>query len=350
MKRFLLGCVLLGVAAVIPHSPVRAQTKQLFLYNWSNYMSPDLLKRFEAETGIHVTLDTYDSNETMLAKIQAGGGGYDVVVPTGPTVQTMIRDGLLVRIDAHGMSNFKNVRAPFDHPDFDPDRAYSVPYMWGMTAIAYDTAKVPAGQKLDDSWKELFQPRLEFVGKVGMLKDMGDVITAAALYLGYDPCTSDPHQGEDILTLLEKQKPAVKLYNSEGTVDRVASGEVAMQLMWNGSFHRAHKRLATLAYIFPKEGFNVWGDNLAIPKGAKNIDNARTFLNWMMDPKNAAEASNYTGYNNAIAGAEQYLTADLKNDPAINVSPELAKLFHPTKECSKAGLDMHEKIWTHLLR
>jgi spermidine/putrescine transport system substrate-binding protein len=94
----------------------------------------------------------------------------------------------------------------------------------------------------------------------------------------------------------------------------------------------------------------VWGDNLAIPKGAKNIDNARTFLNWMMDPKNAAEASNYTGYNNAIAGAEQYLTADLKNDPAINVSPELAKLFHPTKECSKAGLDMHEKIWTHLLR
>ena len=115
-------------------APAQAQSKELLLYNWSNYISPDLLKRFETETGVKVSLDTYDSNETMLAKLQAGGAGYDVVVPTGPTVQAMIRSDLLMKIDASKLSNFKNVRVPFDKPDFDPERAYSVPYMWGRPA------------------------------------------------------------------------------------------------------------------------------------------------------------------------------------------------------------------------
>jgi spermidine/putrescine transport system substrate-binding protein len=347
-SRLLAGliCVLWTIAA----PPARAETKELFLYNWSNYMPPDLLKRFEAETGIKVTLDTYDSNETMLAKIQAGGGGYDVVVPTGPTLQTMIRDKLLIEIDASKFANFKNVREPFNHPDYDPTRAYSVPYMWGITAIAYDTAKVAGGAKLENSWKELFEPRPEFTGKIGMLKDEGEVTDAAAHYLGYDDCTAKPEEGQKILALLEKQKPAVKLYNSEGTVDRVGGGEVAMQLMWNGAFHRAHKKRPTLAYIFPQEGMDLWGDNLAIPKGAKNVENAKIFLNWMLDPKNAAEASNFTGYGNGIAGSEAYLTPDLKADPTINVSPEVAALFRPTKDCPKPALDMRDRIWTRLLR
>src|SRR5690242_11421475 len=119
-----------------------AEEKELLLFNWSNYMSPDLLKRFEAETGIKVTLDTYDTNESMLAKLQAGGAGYDVVVPTGPTLQQMIGDGLVLKVDASTMANYKNVKKPFDNPNFDPGRAYSVPYMWGTTGLVYDTAKV----------------------------------------------------------------------------------------------------------------------------------------------------------------------------------------------------------------
>ena len=140
-----------------------AEEKELLLFNWSNYMSPDLLKRFEAETGIKVTLDTYDTNESMLAKLQAGGAGYDVVVPTGPTLQQMIKDGLVLKVDANTLSNYKNVKKPFDNPSFDPGRAYSVPYMWGTTGLVYDSAKV-AGGKIDDTWKELFEPRPDFVG------------------------------------------------------------------------------------------------------------------------------------------------------------------------------------------
>jgi len=330
-------------------APAAAQEKELLLFNWSNYMSPDLLKRFEAETGIKVTLDTYDTNESMLAKLQAGGAGYDVVVPTGSFMQQMIRDGLLLKVDANQMPNYKHVRKPFDDPNFDPHRAYSAPYMWGTTGLVYDTTKV-AGGKIDDSWKELFEPRPDFVGKIGVLKDMGEVISAAAFYLGYDSCTEKPEEGQKILELLEKQKPAVKIYSAEGTVDRVANGEVTMEHMWNGSFHRAHKKLPTIVYLYPREGVNLWGDNFAVPKGAKHVENAKLFLNWMMDPKNAAEASNFTGYNNAIADTEQYLKEDLRNDPGFNTPEDMVARFRPVKECSKAALDLREKIWTRLLR
>jgi spermidine/putrescine transport system substrate-binding protein len=343
------AALLIAVPALLSGAPARAQSKELLLYNWSNYMSPDLLKRFESETGIKVTLDTYDSNETMLAKLQAGGAGYDLVVPTGPTVETMIKGGLLMKLDAAKLPNLKNVRAPFDKPDFDPERAYSVPYMWGTTGLAYDSAKI-GGAKLDESWKELFEPRPEFAGKIGMLKDVNEVLGAAGYYLGYDYCFDKPEQGQKVLELLEKQKASVKVYNSEGTVDRVAGGDVSMELIWNGAFHRAHKKLPSVVYVYPHEGVNLWGDNISIPRGAKNIDNALTFLNWMMDPKNAAEASNYVGYNNAIKGSDPYLDASLRDDPAVNTPEELTSRFKALRNCPKASTDLKEKIWTRLLR
>ena len=349
MKTIVLAtCLTLLPACVVP-AQAQSSSKELLMFNWSNYTPPDLLKRFEAETGIKVSLDTYDTNETMLAKLQAGGAGYDLVVPTGPTVQTMIRDGLLLKVDASKMSNFKNVRAPFDKPEFDPERAYTVPSMWGTTGLAYDAAKIGGG-KIEDSWKELFEPRPEYAGKIGMLKDVNEVLGSAAYYLGYDYCFDKPEQGQKILELLEKQKPAVKIYSAEGTVDRVANGEVTMEHMWNGSFHRAHKKLPTIVYLYPREGVNLWGDNFAVPKGAKHVENAKLFLNFMMDPKNAAEASNFTGYNNAIADTEQYLKEDLRTDPAFNTPEDMVARFRPVKECSKVALDLREKIWTRLLR
>jgi spermidine/putrescine transport system substrate-binding protein len=330
-------------------TPAQAQSKELLLFIWSNYISPDLLKRFEKETGIKVSIDTYDSNETMLAKLQAGGAGYDLVVPTGPTVQSMIRQNLLMKIDATKLANFKNVRAPFDKPEFDPERAYSVPYMWGTTGLAYDAAKIGGG-KIEDSWKELFEPRPEYVGKIGMLKDVNEVLGSAAYYLGYDYCFDKAEQGQKVLELLEKQKPAVKVYNSEGTVDRVGGGDVSMELMWNGAYHRAHKKLPSVAYVYPKEGIALWGDNFSVPKGAKNIDNALAFLNWIMDPKNAAEASNFVGYNSAIKGSEAFLDASLRDDPAVNTPEDLTSRFKPLRDCPKASVDLKEKIWTRLLR
>src|SRR5260370_41657524 len=144
MKRVVLAAIVAAWPALASPLPAAAQSKEMHLFNWSNYMPPDLLKRFEAETGIKVTLDTYDTNESMLAKLQAGGGGYDVVVPTGPTVQQMIRDGLLLKGDAGRLANYKNIKKPFDNPDFHPRRAYSLPHFVGTTRIADYSTKTSA--------------------------------------------------------------------------------------------------------------------------------------------------------------------------------------------------------------
>ena len=335
--------------ALIATAPAFAQSKQLLLYSWSNYVPADLLKRFESETGIKVTTDVYDSNDTMLAKLQAGGGGYDIVVPSNSILATMIRSGLLQKVDAAKMSNFGNVTAPHDKPASDPGREYSVPYLWGSTGFTYDSAKVTGG-KLTDSWKEFFEPRDELKGQLAVMNDQGEVFTAAAHYLSIDTCTENPEDAQKILTLLEKQKPYVKIYSSSGTIDRVAAGEVVMHHQWNGASHRAKAKLTTATFVFPVEGMNLWGDNFAVPKGAANPENAKIFLNWMMDPKNAAEASNFSGYNNAIKGSDAYMKPELRDNPAINPPDALKARFKPVKDCSAKARELRDGVWTRLRR
>lgn len=326
-----------------------AQSKTLLLYSWANYVPADLLKRFEAETGVKVSVDVYDSNDTMLAKLQAGGGGYDIVVPTNSVLATMIRTDMLTKIEASKLANFKNVAAPHDKPAVDPKRDYSVPYLWGSTGFTYDSAKVPGG-KLAESWKEFFEPRPELSGKVAALNDQGEMFSAAALYLGLDTCTENPADAQKVLELLEKQKPHVKIYSSTGTIDRVAAGEVTLHQQWNGASHRAHAKLATAVFVFPTEGMNLWGDNFAVPKGAPNVDNAKLFMNWMMDPKNAAAASDFSGYNNAITGSDAFMKADLREDPAINPPEALRSRLRPVKDCSAKARELRDGVWTRLRR
>lgn len=343
-----LAAALTLVVGFLP-TAVNAQSKQLFLYSWANYVPPNLLKRFEAETGIKVSIDAYDSNDSMLAKLQAGGGGYDIVVPSNSVLGTMIKSGLLLKVEASRMSNFKNVTAPHDHPATDPNRDYSVPYLWGSTGFTYDSAKVPGG-KLTESWKEFFEPRPEVAGKIAALNDQGEMFTAAAHYLGIDTCTENPTDAQRILDLLEKQKPSVKIYSSTGTIGRMAAGEVTMHQQWNGASYKSHAKLATAVFVYPQEGMNLWGDNFAVPKGAPNPESAKTFMNWMMEPKNAAEASTFGGYNNAIKGSDAFMAAELRNSPAINPSEAMKSRFRPVKDCSVKARELRDGVWTRLRR
>jgi spermidine/putrescine transport system substrate-binding protein len=176
------------------------------------------------------------------------------------------------------------------------------------------------------------------------------MFTAAAHYLGIDTCTEKPADAQRILELLEKQKPSVKIYSSTGTIGRMASGEVLMHQQWNGASHRSKDKLATAVFVFPIEGMNLWGDNFAVPKGAPNLDNAKLFMNWMMDPKNIAEATNFSGYNNAIRGSEAFIHAELRSNPAINPPEALKARFRPVKDCSAAARELRDGVWTRLRR
>jgi spermidine/putrescine transport system substrate-binding protein len=349
VKFRLLALSAVALGAALMSGATQAQSKQLLLYSWANYVPADLLKRFEVETGVKVTLDVYDSNDTMLAKLQAGGGGYDIVVPSNSVLATMVKSGLLQKVDATKMSNFKNVLPPHDRPETDRNRDYSVPYLWGSTGFTYDSSKVPGG-KLKESWKEFFEPRPELAGKIAAMNDQGEMYTAAAHYLSIDTCTESPTDAQRILDLLEKQKPTIKIYSSTGTIGRMAGGEVAMHQQWNGASHRAKEKLPTAVFVFPSEGMNLWGDNFAVPKGAPNVENAKLFMNWMMDPKNIAEATNFSGYNNAIRGSDAYIHAELRSDPAINPPESLKSRFRPVKDCSPKARELRDFVWTRLRR
>ncbi len=344
MKRMLMAAVAAGV--LLAGAGAAKAEGELFLYNWSNYFPPDLLTRFEAETGIAVTLDVYDSNETMLAKLQAGAAGYDVIVPSGYMVAILIDEGLVQPIDTMSMPNGGLIVAPHDAPFFDPERKYSAPYMWGTTGVTYDSARVEG--ELEESWKEVFEPREELQGEIAMLNDEVEVYNAAAYYLGFDKCTESPEEAQAILDLLEAQKPHVKMYQSDGTIDRMIAGEVIMHHQWNGASHRTKNDLPTAVYVYPKEGITFWTDNFMVPADAPNPENAKRFIDWMLDPENVAVASNFTGYMNAIDGSAEFLDEALKANPAVNMPQEYADRLRPSIDCSVEARELRNRVWTRL--
>lgn len=323
-----------------------AAAKQLYLYNWSNYFPPELLQKFEADTGIAVTLDVYDSNETMLARLQAGAAGHDVVVPSDYMMEIMIDEGLVERIDAGEMENFVNVTPPHDSPRQDPERAHSAPYLWGTTGFTYDSARIEG--ELEESWKEFFEPRDELQGQIAVLNDEVEVYNAGAYYVGVSKCTEDPAEAQQILEVLQAQAPHVAMYQSDGTIDRMAVGEVIMHMQWNGAAHRSKEQRESLVYVYPQEGLSFWNDNFMVPRGAPNLENAKTFINWMMDPENIALASNYTGYMNAISGSSEFMEQALVDDPAVNMPEDYADRLRPTEDCTDRARELRNRVWTRL--
>ena len=319
--------------------------KTVNLFFWPGYIPDELLERFTEETGIEITMDIYDTNEALLAKLQAGATGYDVVIPSGYIVPTMVQQGLLQKFDAKSLPNGGKIADAFVSPAFDPDRAYTAPYMWGTTGLVYDSAKT--GGELPDSWSVFFEPG-PLSGKIAALDDEVEVFNAAAYYLGFDKCTEDPAEGQKILDLLAAQKDHLLLYGSSGTIDRVLAGEVAMHHIWNGAAHRVRNAMDTARYIYPEEGITQWADNLSIPATAEHPENARIFIDFLMDPENVAEITNFTGYMNAIAGSDAFLKPELAADPAVNMPADFADRLRPGRECAPAARDLRNRIWTRL--
>lgn len=316
---------------------------ELNLYNWTDYISPELLDRFESETGITVNLDNFDSNETLLAKLQAGGANYDVIVPSDYMVAQMIELGILQEIDPAAFPNGQYIKPEFLDVYFDPGRKYTAPYMYGTTGIAYDPTKT--GGDIT-SWAQFFDPASPAAGKIGTLNDQVEVIHAALRAVGSAPCSPNKEDYIKVEELLAKWKPGVAVINSDGVIGRMASGEQTMHMMWNGAFTRAQADNPNLAYAYPSEGINLWQDNFAVPVGAQNIDNAKIFINWMMDPANIGEATNFVGYDNGITGSDAFMQEDIASDPAVIMSMENAVLAKPTPGCSVDAIDLYDQVWT----
>ena len=341
MKRHL---TIAAATAALLVSGLAKASGELFIYNWTEYTPPELVEKFEKETGIKVSVDTYDSNETLLAKLQAGATGYDLVVPSQNFVPIMIQEGLIQKVAVYDLPNYKNYEDTWKKPEWDPTHEYTAPWQWGTTSFAYHNDYSGKGESL----KEFFEPSEELRGRLSVFPTPDEVVSLANIYLGIPMCSEDPKEMKKIQDLLVAQKEYVVAYNNETMSDLMASGEALMTNHWNGFTRVGRLAGAPINYAYPKEGVVGWFDSLVVPSSAKNVENARKFMNFMMDPENMAILTENQGYGDAIKGTAQFYSDELKTAPEVNPPADLNVVFAPT--CSPKAQSLIDKVWTKILQ
>ena len=323
-----------------------AYAEELHIYNWTDYTAPDLIKKFEEETGIDVVVDTYDTNETLLAKLKAGASGYDIVVPSQHFVKIMVDQGLLQKIDIASMPNYANVDPRWKNPEWDPNQEYSVPWQWGSASFSF-RSDLYSGK--GESLKEFFEPSDELKGRLQIFATPDEVYNMANLYLGLPFCSEDSEDAKKVLALFEAQKPYVLTYSSEGMNDKLATGEVIMANHWNGySLTGRQEANPNIVYAYPKEGIVGWFDSLVVPVGAQNVEAAKKFMNFVMDPENIALESNFAAYSNGIMGSAEFMDDALKSSPELNAPADVPVKFG--QACSPEAQKLIDRVWTKLLQ
>lgn len=339
----------IGVAASVVLSVITGNAfaeGELNFYNWTDYTSDEMIAKFEEETGIKVTIDTYDSNETLLAKLKSGATGYDLAVPSQNFVSIMVEEGLLEDADVTSMENYKYVDERFRNPEWDPEQKFSSPYQMGTTSFAINTEKYSGDCS---SLKEFFEPNDEVSGQLSVFKTPEEMANLGHLYLGQEFCTESSDDLKALQALFQGQKEHVKTYTSEGMQERMAGGVNNMTAAWNGDAFRSRVDDGTpIKYCFPQEGVVGWFDSLVIPKGAKNIENAKIFMNFVMKPENMALISNFASYANAVPDSAEFLKESLADAPELQIPDGVQVKFG--RSCGAKYVKAIDKIWTKLLQ
>lgn len=301
---------------------------ELYFYNWSDYIDPAILEQFEAEYGVSVIVDTYDSNEDMIAKVRAGNSGYDIVVPSDYAVTILATEELVQSLDKSLLTNLSHVNPELLDQYFDPGNTNSVPYLYGITGIAYNAEFFPDGV---DSWSALFDTAAlpEIQGKFSMLDDERETPGAALKFLGSSLNETDPAVLQQAQELLIAQKPFLAAYNSSDVNRKLASGEYVIAHAWSGSAMQARNGLGedfsgneNIRFVIPKEGGMIWMDNLAILNDSPNAYTAHIFINYLLRPEIAAQNAEYVGFLTPNSDAVDLLSQEVKDLYAEGFAPD----------------------------
>jgi spermidine/putrescine transport system substrate-binding protein len=343
MKRLLALTALAISAFSLQVTPSLAEG-QLKVYHWFEYIPQELVDKFEKETGIDVTIDTFDSNEAMLASLKAGKlGQYDVTVPGDYMVEIMRNEGLLDSYTREEMPNFGNIAPEWVDAPFDPGRKHSIPYQWGSTAFSVNR-DVYKGDI--SSLAIIFNPPDELKGKINVLDSQGEVLALGSIYLGIPQCTQDRAQLKALNDMLLAAKANWASFGSDTAKDVLVSGDAAAGMIYNGFSAKARAEGANVEYAFPKEGFVLWMDNMVLLKDAPNRANALKFMNFLLDPENAAAVTNYAAYNAGVKGVEPFLSDAVKKSPENN--PPANQKGEFIKACDQETQKLYDAIWTNL--
>ncbi|RWR02063.1 spermidine/putrescine ABC transporter substrate-binding protein [[Pantoea] beijingensis] len=340
-KKWLSG-VVAGALMVVSAGTI-AEQKTLHVYNWSDYISADTVPNFEKQSGINVVYDVFDSNEVLEGKLMAGSTGYDIVVPSSSFLARQLQSDVFQPLDKSKLPNYKNLDPALLEKvaQHDPGNKYAIPYLWATTGIGYNVDKVKAvlGQDAPvDSWDLVLKPenleKLKSCG-VSFLDAPEEVFSTVLNYLGKDPNSSDPKDYSGPATdLLLKLRPSIRYFHSSQYINDLANGNICVAIGWAGDVLQAKNRAVAakngvnIAYSIPKQGALAFFDTLAIPKDAKNVDEAYQFLNYLMEPKVIADISNKMFYANGNKASVPLIDASVRDNPGIFPTPDImSKLF-----------------------
>jgi putrescine transport system substrate-binding protein len=354
------GYLLVLVAAAAMLVPARADERTVNFYNWSNYVAPGVIEDFTKETGIKVVYDTFDANETLETRLLAGKSGYDVVVPTAYFLQRQIKANVFQKLDKSRLPNLVNAwpLVTKQLATYDPGNQYGANYMWGTTGIGYNVKiaqKVLGPGAAIDSWDTVFKP--ENLAKfrdcgIHMLDSADDIFPAALNYLGLDPNSTEQGDLQNAADLVLKVRPYVRKFHSSEYLSALATGEICLVVGWSGDIMQARSRAAEssneieIAYAIPKQGAQMFFDNLAIPADAKNVSEAYELINYLYRPEIAARNSDFLSYANGNLASQKLIDPKILNDK--NIYPDetmLKKLFVITAR-EPATQRLINRLWT----
>ena len=314
----------------------------LHLFTWSDYTEETVVRQFEERFGVKVITDTFGSNEELLAKLQGGAAGYDVIVPSDYMVSILIKQGLLAELDQAKIPNLAHVYKHLKGLYYDPKNTYSVPYLWGTTGIGYNADLVSPPP---ESWQVLWDER--YKGKISLLNDEREVFGMALRAAGESLNATEPAKLEAVKARLMAQKVLVKTYTSENYDQLLVSGEVALAHGWSGTIVRASAERPSIKYVIPKEGGTIWQDNLSVLKSSAHKNEAMSFINFLLEPQTAALITTKVKYASASEEARLLVPKEIAQNPAIYPPDAVVARLEWIKDVGDAS-KLYDRAWTEL--
>jgi len=318
----------------------------LNVYNWAEYIDKSLITKFEKETGIKINYEMFETNENMMAKLEAGGTNYDLIFPSDYLIEEMIKKDMLQKINFDNIPNFKYIDDRFKNLEYDPDNEYTVPYFWGTLGILYNTEIV---KEPVTSWDILWDEK--YAGQILMLDSMRDTIGAALKRLGYSVNSTDPQEIEQAKKSLIEQKKLVNGYYVDEIVDMMINGDAALALDWSGAAMDIYwQDVDYIKYAVPEEGSNLWFDCMVIPKTSQHKKEAEMFINFLLDPENAYQNSEFVGYTSPNKAALEMMKADnpeVFDMPAYMPSDDILERCEVFKDLGSAK-ELYNQAWIEI--
>ena len=338
----LSGCG--GTQSGTADDPSAADKGVVNVYNWGVYIDESVLEDFTAETGIKVVYDTFESNEAMYGVLKNEGASYDVVIPSDYMISRMIEEDMLEPLNFDNIPNFEDVDPALKNPDYDPENLYSVPYMWGLLGIIYNTSMV---EETPTSWDIMFDEN--YSGQILMFNNSRDAIGIALKQLGYSYNTTDENQIKEAVDLLIQQKPLVQSYVMDDIFEKMQSGSAAIGAYYYGDFLTMQEVNPDLAFCLPEEGTNLYVDAMCIPKNAENKENAEIFINYMCSTQAGLKNCEEIWYSSPLLSVREELDPEVSGDPYAYPDESILAQCESFKNLPADTLALYDSEWTRLM-